>query len=56
VPFAHWLPRGPRDRILRARGFDDDLEPLSQRELASLFPYPVQVLNRGMTLIAIGPE
>jgi hypothetical protein len=56
VPFAHWLPRAPRDRILRARGFDDVLEPLSQRELASLFPYPVQVLNRGMTLIAIGPK
>jgi SAM-dependent methyltransferase len=55
VPFAHWLPRGARDRILRARGFDDVLEPLSQKELASLFPYPVRVLNRGMTLIAIGP-
>src|ERR1043166_5968787 len=23
VPFAHWLPRRPRDRVLRARGFDD---------------------------------
>jgi hypothetical protein len=55
VPFAHWLPRGARDRILRARGFDDVLEPLSSRELASLFPYPVRILNRGMTLIAIGP-
>lgn len=55
VPFAHWLPRGARDRILRARGFDDVLEPLSPRELASLFPYPVRILNRGMTLVAIGP-
>ena len=55
VPFAHWLPRGARDRVLRARGFDDVLEPLSPRELASLFPYPVRVVNRGMTLIAIGP-
>src|SRR5476651_420207 len=33
VPFAHWLPRGVRDRILRARGFDDVLEPLSERGL-----------------------
>jgi hypothetical protein len=55
IPFAHWLPRGARDPILRARGFHDVLEPLSARELAALFPYPVRVLNRGMTLIAIGP-
>ena len=56
VPFAHWLPRGPRDRILRARGFDDVLEPLSARQLHALFPYPVRVVNRGMTLIAVGPQ
>jgi SAM-dependent methyltransferase len=55
VPFAHWLPRSARDRILRARGFDDVLEPLSARTLADLFPYPVRILNRGMTLIAVGP-
>ena len=45
VPFAHWLPRGPRDRVLRARGFDDVLEPLGPSELASLFPYSVRVVN-----------
>jgi SAM-dependent methyltransferase len=56
VPFAHWLPRSARDRILRARGFDDVLEPLGPKELASLFPYSVRVLNHGMTLIAVGPE
>ncbi len=55
VPFAHWLPRSARERVLRARGFDDVLDPLGPRELASLFPYPVRVLNRGMTLVAIGP-
>jgi SAM-dependent methyltransferase len=55
VPFAHWLPRPARDRVLRARGFDDVLEPLGPKELASLFPYSVRVLNSGMTLIAIGP-
>jgi SAM-dependent methyltransferase len=55
LPFAHWLPRAVRDPLLRARGFDDVLEPLGPRELASLFPYSVRVLNRGMTLIAVGP-
>jgi SAM-dependent methyltransferase len=56
LPFAHWLPRRLRDPLLRARGFDDVLEPLGPRELASLFPYSVRVVNRGMTLIAVGPE
>ena len=56
LPFAHWLPEGPRTRAVRRRGFDDVLDPLTPRELASLFPYEVRVLNRGMTLIAVGPE
>jgi SAM-dependent methyltransferase len=56
LPFAHWLPATPRDRALRARGFDATLDLLGPRELASLFPYSVRVLNRGMTLIAIGPQ
>ena len=55
VPFAHWLPDPPRARMLRRAGFDDVLDPLGPRELASLFPYSVRVLNRGMTLIAVGP-
>ena len=55
LPFAHWLPRGARDPLLRARGFDAVLDPLGPRELASLFPYSVRVVNRGMTLIAVGP-
>jgi SAM-dependent methyltransferase len=56
LPFAHWLPRNLRDPLLRARGFDAVLDPLGPRELASLFPYSVRVVNRGMTLIAVGPE
>jgi SAM-dependent methyltransferase len=56
VPFAHWLPRRARDRILSRRGFDDILEPLGPKELASLFPYSVRVVNRGMTLTAVGPQ
>jgi SAM-dependent methyltransferase len=56
VPFAHWLPPAARTRVVRARGFDDVLDPLGPTELASLFPYSVRVLNTGMTLIAVGPE
>lgn len=55
LPFVHWLPAGPRARAVAARGFHDVLDPLGPRELASLFPYPVRVINRGMTLIAVGP-
>ena len=53
LPFAHWLPAGPRrDRLFRARGFDDVLDPLGPAELAALFPYPVTVVNQGLTLVA----
>jgi|SRR5579884_396795 len=52
LPFVHWLPAPARERLLP---FDDVLDPLGPKELASLFPYDVRVLNRGMTLIAVGP-
>ena len=56
LPLVHWLPAGAtRDRLLRARGFDDVLDPLGPRELAALFPYPVRIVNRGVSLVAIGP-
>jgi hypothetical protein len=53
LPFLHWLPPGPRRRLIP---FDDVLDPLGPKAFASLFPYSVRVLNRGMTLIAVGPE
>ncbi|HST18204.1 MAG TPA: methyltransferase domain-containing protein [Gaiellaceae bacterium] len=56
LPLVHWLPLSVRDRAIRARGFDATLDLLGPRELASLFPYSVRVLNRGMTLIAVGPQ
>jgi hypothetical protein len=56
LPLAHWLPSGPRARAVGARGFHDVLDPLTPKALASLFPYEVRVLNRGMTLIAVGPR
>jgi len=57
LPFVHWLPPGARrDRALRARGFDDVLDPLGPKALAALFPYPVRVINTGLTLVAVGPS
>jgi hypothetical protein len=53
LPLVHWLPAGPRSRILR---FDDVLDPLGPKEFAALFPYSVRVINTGMTLIAVGPQ
>jgi SAM-dependent methyltransferase len=56
LPFAHWLPPGARARAVGFRGFRDVLDPLGPRELAALFPYPVRVVNRGITLVAVGPR
>ena len=53
LPFVHWLPVRARAGVIP---FDDVLDPLGPKELASLFPYSVRVINRGMTLIAIGPD
>ena len=53
LPFVHWLPAAARARVIP---FDDVLDPLGPRAFRSLFPYSVRVLNRGMTLIAVGPE
>lgn len=56
LPFVHWLPAGrAREWLLRARGFDDVLDPLGPAALAALFPYPVRIVNRGLTLVALGP-
>jgi SAM-dependent methyltransferase len=52
LPFVHWLPAAARERVIP---YDDVLDPLGPKAFASLFPYEVRVLNRGMTLIAVGP-
>jgi hypothetical protein len=52
LPLVHWLPAGARERVIP---FDDVLDPLGPKAFASLFPYDVRVLNRGMTLVAVGP-
>ena len=53
LPVVHWLPPGPRARLLR---FEDVLDPLGPKDFAALFPYSVRVINTGMTLIAVGPR
>jgi Methyltransferase domain len=53
LPLVHWLPAGARDRLIP---YADVLDPLGPKAFASLFPYEVRVLNRGMTLIAVGPR
>jgi SAM-dependent methyltransferase len=53
LPLVHWLPAAARERLIP---YEDVLDPLGPKDLASLFPYPVRVLNRGMTLIAVGPR
>jgi len=52
LPLVHWLPESARERVIP---FDDVLDPLGPKAFASLFPYEVRVLNRGMTLVAVGP-
>lgn len=44
VPFVHWLPRGPRNRMFRAlkRGAWEGVELLTRRELLDLFPAGVE--------------
>lgn len=51
LPLVHWFPSGARSRLIP---FDDVLDPLGPKDLASLFPYSVRVINTGMTLIAVG--
>ncbi len=48
LPLVHWLPDGRRPPAL------DSVRPLTARELRSLFPYPVRIVNTGLTLIAVG--
>ena len=54
IPFVHWLPRGPRERALRARRPTRALELLSPGEVRRLFPGFVEIVRRGMTIVAVG--
>jgi hypothetical protein len=54
---VHWLPRSPRDGAFAALGRPEarELELLGPASLRGLFPYPVRIVNSGLTLTAIGP-
>lgn len=55
LPLVHWLPDPLSHRVYRALGksFAADNHLLSKRELRSLFPGRVRVVNLGLTLVAI---
>jgi SAM-dependent methyltransferase len=55
LPFVHWLPDALSHPVYRALGKDFATENrlLSGRELASLFPGRVRMVNLGLTLVAI---
>jgi hypothetical protein len=56
LPIVHWLPRGPRDALFTifGRPLGHELELLGPRDFLSLFPIPVELVRRGMTLVAVG--
>ncbi len=60
VPFAHWFPRTPRERIYHALRRHEGLgiRLLGPRELLSLFPEGTRprLLRRGMSLVVVGGE
>jgi SAM-dependent methyltransferase len=49
LPVVHWLPRRLHPSSL------DGIDLLGPREFRALFPYPVRILNHGVTLVAVGP-
>jgi SAM-dependent methyltransferase len=55
LPVVHWLPDAVSHRIYRAAGkaFATDVDLLTKRSLASLFPGRVRIVSLGMTLVAI---
>ena len=57
LPIVHWLPARAREGILGLTGRADvrGLRPLGSGEFRSLFPYPVRIVNTGLTLAALGP-
>jgi trans-aconitate methyltransferase len=57
LPLVHWLPAHARERLLGLTGRQDleGLRPLGPGEFRSLFPYPVKIVNTGLTLAALGP-
>jgi hypothetical protein len=57
LPFVHWVPRARARPIMRAVGGEvaADVRLLGPREFRALFPFPVDVVNTGLNLVAVGP-
>ena len=55
LPLVHWLPDGIAHRAYEATGksFATGIHLLTKRELESLFPGRVRIVNLGLTLVAI---
>ena len=55
LPLVHWLPDAASHPVYRAvgKGFATENHLLSRRNLASLFPGRVRIVNLGLTLVAI---
>ncbi len=55
LPVIHWLPDGLSDPVYRALGKGEatELDLLTRRSFAALFPGHVRVVSLGLTLVAI---
>ena len=55
LPLVHWLPERAAHSVYDAlgKGFAKEVELLSRRDLESLFPVRVRIVNLGLTLVAI---
>ena len=55
LPLVHWLPAALADPMYRALGKDGatDLNLLTRRSFAALFPGRVRIVSLGLTLVAI---
>ena len=58
LPLVHWLPRARAREVFRALGREEALSVrlLGRREFRALFPYPVDLVDTGLNLVAIGPR
>ena len=55
LPLVHWLPDAVSHRVYRVLGKDEatEVDLLTRRSLAALFPGRVRVVTLGLTLVAI---
>jgi SAM-dependent methyltransferase len=58
LPLVHWLPRARARQAFHALGRDEatSIRLLGRGEFRALFPYPVDLVDTGVNLVAIGPR